>query len=286
MKTNMENQKECPCCGCLINGELKDETTRIAVKTSTKMLVKTGSKTFLGEGATSVGATIGATLGSVIPGVGTAIGTVLGGAAGHILADKALDKVYDSLENEFCPKTYIFHCNQCNLTWTSNDIDNREIIVKAYRNKYYSLRLENPEPPTKNVDMSDTIKTSIYWVIILCCFPMAFLLILHLCAYMAYIFTFTLWDPTDTTWGYITSFGIKAIIGSLILFSLVGFYYLYKKISLAIIYKKEMKKYQAICKSNEEHNLEIHNKLLRELNSILEKKNMRLENSLDYPTYL
>lgn len=47
-----------------------------------------------------------------------------------------------------------------------------------------------------------------------------------------------------------------------------------------------MKKYQAICKSNEEHNLEIHKKLLCELNSILEKKNMRLENSLDYPTYL
>lgn len=278
----MENQRYCPCCGRLITGILKDETTRIAVKTGTKMLVKTGSKTFLGEGATSIGATIGATVGSVIPIVGTTIGAVVGGTAGHILADKVLDKTYDTLENEFCPKEYIYNCDQCNLTWTSNDIDDREIIVKKYRNKYYRMCLIDPQPPSKNVDMSDTIKTSTYWAILLCCFPMGILFILHLFAYMAYIFTFTLWDPTDTTWGYITSFGKNAIIGSFALFCLVGLYYLYKKISLIIIYNKEMKKYQDICKFNRKYNLDLHNNLLSELNSILEKKNLKLENNLYY----
>ena len=43
-----------------------------------------------------------------------------------------------------------------------------------------------------------------------------------------------------------------------------------------------MKKYKDICKSNREFNLELHSRLLNELNSILERKHMRLENSLDY----
>ena len=278
----VESQRCCPCCGRIINGTVKDEKTRFAVKTGTKLLVKTGSKELLGGGATSVGATLGATIGSVVTVVGTAIGAFVGGAAGHILADKALDKAYDSLEDEFCPKTYIYCCNQCNLTWTSNDIDDRQIIIDKYRSKYYRLSLKDPEPPTKNVDKSDAIDTSFYWVILLCFLPLICLLMLHFLSYMAYIFTFTLWDPTDTTWGYITSFGIKAIIGSLALFFLVGLYYIYKKISLVINYNREMKKYKDICKSNREFNLELHSRLLNELNSILERKHMRLENSLDY----
>lgn len=278
----MENQRCCPCCGRTINGTIKNENTRVAVKTGTKMLIKTGSKELLGGGATSVGATLGATIGSVVPGVGTAIGAFVGGAAGHILADKALDKAYDSLENEFCPKTYIYYCGQCNLTWTSNDIDDRQIIVDKYRSKYFRQSLRDPEPPTKKVDMSDAIETSFYWVLILCCFPLLFLFMLHFLSYMAYIFTFTLWDPTDTTWGYITGFGIKALIGSFALFSLVGLYYIYKKISLSIIYNREMKKYNDICRSNREFNIKLHSKLLNELNSILDSKHMKLEKNLDY----
>lgn len=278
----VENQRYCPCCGRTINGTIKDENTRVAVKTGTKLLIKTGSKELLGGGATSVGATLGATIGSVVPVVGTAIGAFVGGATGHILADKALDKAYDSLENEFCPKTYIYYCSQCNLTWTSNDIDDRQIIVDKYRSKYFRQSLKNPEPPTKKVDMSDAIETSFYWVLILCCFPLLILFVLHSLSYMAYIFTFTLWDPTDTTWGYITSFGVKALIGSLALFSLVGLYYIYKRISLSITYNREMKKYNDICNSNREFNLKLHSKLLNELNSILDRKHMILEKSLDY----
>ena len=261
----LENQRCCPCCGHIINGTIKDENTRVAVKTGTKLLIKTGSKELLGGGATSVGATLGATIGSIVPVVGTAIGAFVGGAAGHILADKALDKAYDSLEDKFCPKTYIYYCSQCDLTWTSNDIDDRQIIVDKYRS-----------------NMSDAIETSFYWVLILCCFPLLFLFVLHSLSYMAYIFTFTLWDPTDTTWGYITSFGVKALIGSLALFSLVGLYYIYKRISLSIIYNREMKKYNDICNSNREFNLKLHSKLLNELNSILDRKHMILEKSLDY----
>lgn len=278
----LENQRCCPCCGHIINGTIKDENTRVAVKTGTKLLIKTGSKELLGGGATSVGATLGATIGSIVPVVGTAIGAFVGGAAGHILADKALDKAYDSLEDKFCPKTYIYYCSQCDLTWTSNDIDDRQIIVDKYRSKYLRQSLKNPEPPTKKVDMSDAIETSFYWVLILCCFPLLFLFVLHSLSYMAYIFTFTLWDPTDTTWGYITSFGVKALIGSLALFSLVGLYYIYKRISLSIIYNREMKKYNDICNSNREFNLKLHSKLLNELNSILDRKHMILEKSLDY----
>ena len=43
MKTNMENQKECPCCGCLINGELKDESL---LKLVQKCLLKQVQKHF------------------------------------------------------------------------------------------------------------------------------------------------------------------------------------------------------------------------------------------------
>ena len=91
-------------------------------------------------------------------------------------------------------------------------------------------------------------------------------------AYVAYFCTFTLWDPTDTTWGYITGYSYWAFIVTGIIFVVMICKYVWDKIQLSMKYKEKTKEYQKECSENEKYNKDIKNEQLKELNEILLNK--------------
>ena len=237
-------ERTCPCCGEIIQGHMNNENLRKGIKFGTKTAIKFGAKELLGGGATSTGAAIGATLGSVVPVVGTYVGAVIGGAVAHVAADAALDAVYDEAEKRIAPQTHYFYCYNCNLEWNSYETDARNILISNYESHYRLRAKALPEPPTKDAKTGDlwegTLWASLLWTLI----PIGGLLGLHMLSWCTYIFTFTLWDPRDTTWGYITSCFLwaLALTGVAILICLI--IHCAKKIQAIMKYKSAYAKYE------------------------------------------
>lgn len=168
---------------------------------------------------------------------------------------------------------YTFNCPKCNLEWSWYDTDPRRIIINNYINRYRSSMKDNPIPPSKE-EVRDNPLDNIWYIIGLALLPVIFLFSLHILAYIAYFCTFTLWDPTDTTWGYITGYSYWAFIVTGIIFILMICKYGWNKIQLIMKYKENMKEYQRKCNESEKYNERVKNKQLKELNEILLNKGL------------
>lgn len=268
-------ERNCPCCGGLVFSTTNNENLRKGIKFGTKTAIKYGAKELLGGGATSTGAAIGASIGSIVPVVGTFVGGVIGGAVAHVAADAVLDVAYDEAEKRIAPQNHYFHCYKCDITWNSFETDDREILINNYENRYIDRSRNLPESPTKDAGTEDiwggVLLTSLLWTLL----PIGGLFVLHGCSWFAYIFTFTLWDPRDTTWGYITSFFLWALALSGIALLICLIYHCVKKIQAVMRYKAAYAKYEKELLEVSEYNAKIEKKLKKELNAILERKGLK-----------
>lgn len=262
----------CPCCGRQIQGEVISNTTSDEMKAGIKFGVKTGSKLALGGGATTTGAAIGAAVGSIIPVVGTYIGAAVGGAVAHYAADIALDAAYDAVANELCPGDYGYYCDSCDMYWTSQDHDDIQIIIWNYQRKYQDRCLSLPEEPTYSFNPLVDILIPIGIGAGIGFIPLLFSMMFNLLALMAYLFTFTLWDPTSTTQGWIES-------SKTILFYGIGIGAIGGIVYCIFHYYEEEKRYADACAQYKksysetvEYNNELAKSLNEELKDLLESK--------------
>lgn len=166
---------------------------------------------------------------------------------------------------------YTFNCPKCNLEWSWYDTDPRCIIIDNYSEKYINSMKKNPSAPVKK-EVEDNLFKAIWPIIGFAFLPVILLFSLHILAYVAYFCTFTLWDPTDTTWGYITGYSYWAFIVTGIIFVVMICKYVWDKIQLSMKYKEKTKEYQKECSENEKYNKDIKNEQLKELNEILLNK--------------
>ena len=91
---------------------------------------------------------------------------------------------------------------------------------------------------------------------------------IHLLSWMAYLFTFTLWDPRETTWGWITTVFTYALcaIGIGLLGGLIygGYhYYEYNK-----SYNEEQKRHDDAVSFNKQLEDRLYAEMWEELNDI------------------
>ena len=268
-------ERNCPCCGGLVFSTTNNENLRKGIKFGTKTAIKYGAKELLGGGATSTGAAIGASIGSIVPVVGTFVGGVIGGAVAHVAADAVLDVAYDEAEKRIAPQNHYFHCYKCDITWNSFETDDREILINNYENRYLCRSRNLPEPPTKDANTQDLWEgislNLLLWTLI----PIGGLFALHICSWTAYLCTFTLWDPRDTTWGYITTtFWWALAISGIVLFICL-IYHCVKKIQAVMRYKSAYAKYEKELIEVSEYNAAVEKQLREELNGILRKKGLK-----------
>lgn len=265
-------ERKCPCCGNWVFSTTNNENLRKGIKFGTKTAIKYGAKELLGGGATSTGAAIGASIGSVVPVIGTFVGGVIGGAVAHVAADAVLDVAYDEAEKRIAPQIHYFHCYTCDLEWTSFETNDRDILINNYRSKYFQRSKRLPEPPTKDAGTKDLweglLVTSLLWTLA----PILILFALHICSWTAYLCTFTLWDPRDTTWGYITTTFWWALGLSGIAFFICLIYHIVKKIQAVMRYKSAYAKYEKKFVEVSKHNATLGKQLNDELNDILKRK--------------
>ena len=177
-----------------------------------------------------------------------------------------IDKISEDSKSE-----YTFNCPKCNLEWSWYDTDPRRIIIDNYREKYINSMKKNPSAPVKK-EVEDNLFKAIWPIIGFAFLPVILLFSLHILAYVAYFCTFTLWDPTDTTWGYITGYSYWAFIVTGIIFVVMICKYVWDKIQLSMKYKEKTKEYQKECSENEKYNKDIKNEQLKELTEILLNK--------------
>lgn len=146
-----------------------------------------------------------------------------------------IDKISEDSKSE-----YTFNCPKCNLEWSWYDTDPRRIIIDNYVNRYRTCMKGNPMPPSKE-EVGDNPFDNIWYIIGFALLPIIFLFSLHVLAYVAYFCTFTLWDPTDTTWGYITGYSYWAFIITGIIFVFMICKYGWNKIQISIKNKEKIK---------------------------------------------
>lgn len=169
---------------------------------------------------------------------------------------------------------YTFHCPQCGLTWSWYDTDAKEILIDNYKKKYESSLKEYPQEPSVVVDEIDFSSGTIFTIIGIGCIPFLFLFGLHILSYMVFFFTFTFWDPRDTTWGYITGYGFWALMVSLGLLALMILSYVYKRVRYSFKNRNAINEYRKTCEKNRIYNENLKRKYLDELNVILSSKDM------------
>lgn len=174
-------------------------------------------------------------------------------------------------ETEDSKSNYTFNCPKCNLEWSWYDTDPRRIIINNYVNRYRTSMKGNPMPPSKE-EVGDNPFDNIWYIIGFALLPVIFLFLLHVLAYLAYFCTFTLWDPTDTTWGYITGYSYWAFIVTGIIFVVMVCKYGWDRIQSSNKYKEKMKEYQEICSENEKFNESIKSEQLKKFNEVLSNK--------------
>lgn len=170
---------------------------------------------------------------------------------------------------------YTFNCPKCNLVWSWYDTDPRRILIDNYRKRYINSIKVSPKAPTKKEIKSNPLK-KIWPIICFIFFPDILLFLLHILAYIAYFCTFCIWDPTDTTWGYITGYSYWAFIIVGIIFVIMICKYGWDKVYISMNYQRRLKKQKRLCAENEKYNEDIKKKLLQELNEILSSKGLIL----------
>ena len=80
-----------------------------------------------------------------------------------------------------------------------------DIIIGQYQTQYRQESMYVPDEPTYSFDATEDILTPVGIAAGGGAFPLIFSFMMHMLAWMAYLFTFTLWDPRETTWGWITT---------------------------------------------------------------------------------
>lgn len=179
-----------------------------------------------------------------------------------------IDKMSEDSNSE-----YTFNCPKCNLEWSWYDTDPRRIIINNYANRYRISMKENPLPPIKE-EIRENPLDNIWYIIGFALLPIILLFSLHILAYVAYFCTFTLWDPTNTTWGYITGYSYWAFIITGVIFIIMICKYVWDKFQISRKYRIRMKEYIKICEYNKKHNEDIKNKHIEELNKVLSRKGL------------
>lgn len=174
-------------------------------------------------------------------------------------------------KTEDSKSNYTFNCPKCNLEWSWYDTDPRRIIIDNYVNRYRVSMKSNPMLPSKE-KLSYNPFDNIWYIVGFALLPVLLLLLLHFLSYVAYFCTFTLWDPTDTTWGYITGYSYWAFIVTGIIFVFMICKYGWQKNQSAMQYKEKVKYCKNICSENKKYNETIEKELIEELNEILSNK--------------
>ena len=146
----MDNIRKCPCCGNEISGQVDNPNLRQGVKMGAKFAAKEGVKYIAGEGLSQTAGAIGASVGSVIPFVGTFLGYVVGYSVAHAAQELAFDVAYDAAEEKLATKKYLYYCPSCNLIWTSDETDNRNIIIRNFVDFYNANSRKYPDRPKVN----------------------------------------------------------------------------------------------------------------------------------------
>lgn len=178
-------------------------------------------------------------------------------------------------EKEDSKNNYIFNCQKCNIEWSWFDTDSRRIIINNYVNKYRNSIKGNPAPPSME-EVGDNPFDNIWYIVGFALLPVIFLFLLHILAYVAYFCTFTFWDPTDTTWGYITGYSYWAFIVTGIIFVFMICKYGWNRIHLKMKYKEKTKEYERECNENEKFNETVKNECFNALNEILSNRGFTL----------
>lgn len=189
--------------------------------------------------------------------------------------------LHSEIENisEGSKSNYTFNCPKCNLEWSWYDTDPRDILINNYRTRYINSMRKNPDAPTKK-EIVDNPLDNIWYIISFAFLPVILLFLLHILAYVAYFCTFTLWDPTDTTWGYITGYSYWAFIITGIILVIMSCKYGWNKFLLSRKYKKQMEEYRKECIENGKYNENIKREQLRMLNEILSNRGLFLVTDL------
>lgn len=189
--------------------------------------------------------------------------------------------LHSEIENisEGSKSNYTFNCPKCNLEWSWYDTDPRDILINNYRTRYINSMRKNPDAPTKK-EIVDNPLDNIWYIIGFAFLPVILLFLLHILAYVAYFCTFTLWDPTDTTWGYITGYSYWAFIITGIILVIMSCKYGWNKFLLSRKYKKQMEEYRKECIENGKYNENIKREQLRMLNEILSNRGLFLVTDL------
>lgn len=143
----IEQNRLCPCCQQTIEGQVDNPNLRKGAKMGAKFLVKQGVKAVAGESIAASTAAVGATIGSVVPVVGNFIGYVAGYTIGHVAQELAFESAYDAAENKYAARKYRYYCPSCNLSWTSNDTNDRTIIIDNIMRYYNATKQYYPQKP-------------------------------------------------------------------------------------------------------------------------------------------
>ena len=143
-----------------------------------------------------------------------------------------------------------------------------EIIIDKYQTQYRQECMYVPDAPTYSFDATEDILTPVGIAAGCGAFPLIISFMIHLLSWMAYLFTFTLWDPRETTWGWITTVFTYALcaIGIGLLGGLIygGYhYYEYNK-----SYNEEQKRHDDAVSFNKQLEDRLYAEMWEELNDI------------------
>ena len=253
----MDNIRKCPCCGNEITGQVDNPNLRQGVKMGAKFAAKEGAKYIAGEGLSQTAGAIGASVGSVIPFVGTFLGYVVGYSVAHAAQELAFDVAYDAAEEKLATKKYLYYCPSCNLIWTSDETDNRNIIIRNFVDFYNANSRKYPDRPKVNnfFDKHDSFYT------------VGFIL--------GILFLWSLYKviTEDITYGvYEFILAISVLYGAIIATAKTVFYFKYKE---------DVKKYANEIEEIDIYNDKLKNDLLQRFNTIVNNNSPLLGETLN-----
>lgn len=252
----MDNIRKCPCCGNEISGQVDNPNLRQGVKMGAKFAAKEGVKYIAGEGLSQTAGAIGASVGSVIPFVGTFLGYVVGYSVAHAAQELAFDVAYDAAEEKLATKKYLYYCPSCNLIWTSDETDNRNIIIRNFVDFYNANSRKYPDRPKVNnfFDKHDSFYTVGFIVGILFLW----------CLYKVI--------TEDITYGVYEFIMVIAVLYWAIIATTKTVFY--------FDYKEDVKKYANEIEEIDIYNDNLKNDLLQRFNTIVNNNSPRLGETL------
>lgn len=200
----------------------------------------------------------------VVGGVLSLSPSIIGGLAAAPTA--VIGQIKQSL-NKIIPRKY--HCDHCNLDWTSKDENLEQILKKNWEEEYTPRKKQYPLKPVWDLNIIKMYKKELFTAIVLSGAAIYALASLLIFSWIVYLISLSFWDFTSFAW-FVFS---KGILFGVLAWVAASYWkyneYVKKKIEYEKEYNEQLAKYEQEYKIVSDFNSTIESELEARIKEVL-----------------